>query len=166
MGILIGVFSVAIFTDWRFYRIPNVCVGAGALTGLIMTFVSDSALGLAAAAASMVIIFLAFYPFYLLGGVGAGDIKLFMMVGCYMKGDAMVHYLLVTMLMAAVCSILKMLAYKESRERLFYLMRYIKKAVLTGTMDEYQIDRTQKKCVIRLSIPAFVSLILMCAGAY
>ncbi len=166
MGILIGVFSVAIFTDWRFYRIPNVCVGAGALTGLIMTFVSDSALGLAAAAASMVIIFLAFYPFYLLGGVGAGDIKLFMMVGCYMKGDAMVHYLLVTMLMAAVCSILKMLAYKESRERLFYLMRYIKKAVLTGAMDEYQIDRTQKKCVIRLSIPAFVSLILMCAGAY
>ena len=131
-----------------------------------MTFVSDSVLGLAAAAASMVIIFLAFYPFYLLGGVGAGDIKLFMMVGCYMKGDALVHYLLVTMLMAAVCSILKMLAYKESRERLFYLMRYIKKAVLTGAMDEYQIDRTQKKCVIRLSIPAFVSLILMCAGAY
>ncbi len=166
MGILIGVFSVAIFTDWRFYRIPNVCVGAGALAGLIMTFVSDSVLGLAAAAASMVIIFLAFYPFYLLGGVGAGDIKLFMMVGCYMKGDALVHYLLVTMLMAAVCSILKMLAYKESRERLFYLMRYIKKAVLTGAMDEYQIDRTQKKCVIRLSIPAFVSLILMCAGAY
>ncbi len=68
--------------------------------------------------------------------------------------------------MAAVCSILKMLVYKESRERLFYLMRYIKKAVLTGAMDEYQIDRTQKKCVIRLSIPAFVSLILMCAGAY
>ncbi|MDE6911720.1 MAG: A24 family peptidase [Lachnospiraceae bacterium] len=166
MGILIGVFSVAIFTDWRFYRIPNVCVGAGALAGLIMTFVSDSVLGLAAAAASMVIIFLAFYPFYLLGGVGAGDIKLFMMVGCYMRGGALVHYLLVTMLMAAVCSILKMLAYKESRERLFYLMRYIKKAVLTGAMDEYQIDRTQKKCVIRLSIPAFVSLILMCAGAY
>lgn len=166
MGILIGVFSVAVFTDWRYYRIPNVCVGAGALAGLIMTFVSDSVLGLAAAAASMVIIFLAFYPFYLLGGVGAGDIKLFMMVGCYMKGDALVHYLLVTMLMAAVCSILKMLAYKESRERLFYLMRYIKKAVLTGAMDEYQIDRTQKKCVIRLSIPAFVSLILMCAGAY
>ena len=166
MGILIGVFSVAVFTDWRYYRIPNVCVGAGALAGLIMTFVSDSALGLAAAAASMVIIFLAFYPFYLLGGVGAGDIKLFMMVGCYMKGDALVHYLLVTMLMAAVCSILKMLAYKESRERLFYLMRYIKKAALTGAMDEYQIDRTQKKCVIRLSIPAFVSLILMCAGAY
>ncbi len=166
MGILIGVFSVAIFTDWRFYRIPNVCVGAGALAGLIMTFVSDSALGLAAAAASMVIIFLAFYPFYLLGGVGAGDIKLFMTAGCYMRGDALVHYLLVTMLMAAVCSILKMLAYKESRERLFYLMRYIKKAALTGAMDEYQIDRTQKKCVIRLSIPAFVSLILMCAGAY
>lgn len=115
---------------------------------------------------SMVIVFLSFYPFYLLGGIGAGDIKLFMMTGCYIRGDALVHYLLVTMLAAAAASILKMLVYAESRERLLYLLRYMKKVALTGVMDEYQIDRTRKKCVIRLSIPAFISLVLMCAGAY
>ncbi len=166
MGILIGVFLVAIFMDWRVYRIPNVCTGAGILAGLIMTFMSESAVGVVMAVMSMVIIFLSFYPFYLLGGIGAGDIKLFMMTGCYIRGDALVHYLLVTMLAAAAASILKMLVYAESRERLLYLLRYMKKVALTGVMDEYQIDRTRKKCVIRLSIPAFISLVLMCAGAY
>ena len=167
MGILIGVFSVAIFTDWRCYRIPNICIGIGAVAGLIMTYVSYSFAGILAALASMLIVFMAFYPFYLLGGIGAGDVKLFMMVGCYMKQDVLLRYLFVTMALAAVWSVVKMLVYAESRERLFYLGRYIRKAVLTGTIDEYQIDKTQKRCVIRLSIPAFISLLLMYyMGAY
>lgn len=166
MGILIGVFSVAVFWDWRYYRIPNICIAAGILSGLIMTYVSDSLGGLIMAMAVMFAVFLSFYPFYLLGGVGAGDIKLFMMAGCYIRGDRLVRYLFVTMLIAAGVSVLKMVLYVESRERLFYLMRYIRKAALTGAIDEYQIDKTQKRCVIRLSVPAFISLILLCGGVY
>lgn len=84
-----------------------------------------------------------------------------------MKQDVLLRYLFVTMALAAVWSVVKMLVYAESRERLFYLGRYIRKAVLTGTIDEYQIDKTQKRCVIRLSIPAFISLLLMYyMGAY
>ena len=36
MGILIGVFCVVIFMDWRYYRIPNVCILAGMTAGLVM----------------------------------------------------------------------------------------------------------------------------------
>ena len=166
MGILIGVFSVVIFMDWRFYRIPNPCVCIGAVAGMIMTFMSYSIAGVASALVSMLIIFMAFYPFYLLGGIGAGDVKLFMMVGCYIQGEALLRYLAVTMLIASAVSILKMIVYAESRERLFYLGRYIRKAVLTGAIDVYEIDRTQKRCVIRLSIPALLSLVLMCMEIY
>lgn len=166
MGILIGVFSAAIFMDWRYYRIPNVCIVAGMAAGLVMTYMSDSIMGIAKAGVSMIIVFLSFYPFYLMGGIGAGDVKLFMMVCYYVKGDRLVHYLFVTMLTAAGFSVLKMVLYAESRERLFYLVRYIRKAALTGVMDEYQIDKTQKKSMIRLSIPAMISLLLMCLGVY
>lgn len=166
MGILIGVFSVAIFTDWRCYRIPNTCICIGAVAGLIMTYVSYSFAGLLSSLAGMMIIFMAFYPFYLLGGIGAGDVKLFMMLGCFIQGDMLLRYMLVTMAIAAAWSVIKMLVFAESRERLFYLGRYIRKAALTGAMDEYQIDKTQKRCVIRLSIPAFISLLLMCMGVY
>lgn len=166
MGILIGVFSVAIFTDWRCYRIPNICICIGAVAGLIMTYVSYSFAGLLSSLAGMMIIFMAFYPFYLLGGIGAGDVKLFMMLGCFIQGDMLLRYMLVTMAIAAAWSVIKMLVFAESRERLFYLGRYIRKAALTGAIDEYQIDKTQKRCVIRLSIPAFISLLLMCMGVY
>ncbi len=42
MGILIGVFCVAIFMDWRFYRIPNVCIVIGMIAGLVLTSVNNS----------------------------------------------------------------------------------------------------------------------------
>ena len=169
MGILIGVFCVAIFMDWCHYRIPNACIIVGMTAGLIMTYMSYSLNGLLEAIGAAVVIFLAFYPFYLLGALGAGDIKLFMMVGCYhchMGTDGLVHYMLVTMAIAAVISAVKMAVYAESRERLFYLMRYLRKVAVTGTFDTYQTDKTQKRCVVRLSIPAFMGLVLMCAGVY
>lgn len=169
MGILISVFCVAIFMDWRYYRIPNICILVGMAAGFMMTYTSYSAAGLFEAFGAAAVIFLAFYPLYLLGALGAGDVKLFMMVGChgwYMEADRLIHYMLVTMMIAAVISTAKMAAYAESRERLFYLVRYLRKVAVTGTVDEYQIDKTQKRCVVRLSIPAFLSLLLMCAGVY
>lgn len=169
MGILIGVFCVVIFMDWYHYRIPNVCIVAGMAAGLVRTCMSCSADGLWEAVGAAAVIFFAFYPFYLLGALGAGDVKLFMMVACYrgcMGTGSLVHYMLVTMVIAAVVSVGKMAVYPESRERLFYLMRYLRKAAVTGTVDDYQIDRTRKQCVVRLSIPAFLSLLLMYAGLY
>lgn len=49
MGILIGVFSVAVFMDWRFYRIPNACIAAGMVNGMILTYMSFSWTGLVCA---------------------------------------------------------------------------------------------------------------------
>lgn len=169
MGILIGVFCVVIFMDWRYYRIPNICIIAGTATGLVMTYRSYAVMGLLEAASLAAVIFLAFYPFYLVGALGAGDVKLFMMMGCYrsyMGADGLIRYLLATMAIAAVISAGKMIVYAESRERLFYLARYLRKVAMTGVLDTYQIDRAQKRCVVRLSIPAFLSLLLMCVGAY
>lgn len=169
MGILIGVFCVVIFMDWRYYRIPNVCIFTGTAAGLLMTYRAYAVIGLLEAAGVSAVIFLAFYPFYLMGALGAGDVKLFMMVGSYrsyMETDGLIHYLLVTMAIAAAVSVVKMIVCAESRERLFYLVRYLRKAAMTGAVDPYQIDKTQKQCVVRLSIPAFLSLILMCVGVY
>ncbi|GFI23105.1 hypothetical protein IMSAGC011_01882 [Lachnospiraceae bacterium] len=166
MGILIGVFCVVIFMDWRFYRIPNACIVIGIVAGLILRSVTYPVIELIELLGTVVVVFLFLYPFYLLGALGAGDIKLFIMVACYIKGEQLMRYLLVTMLLAAVISILKMVLYEESRARLFYLGKYVRKVVMTGAMDEYQVDKKQRNCIIRLSIPAFISLLLLCTGIY
>lgn len=166
MEILIGVFCVAVFMDLRFYRIPNLCILVGVVSGLIMTCVSYSIEGMLEACVAMAAIFMAFYPFYLMGGLGAGDVKLLMMMGCFIRREHLIQYLLITFVLAAGISVVKLLLFQESRQRLFYLEKYLKKIALTGSMENYIVDKSNKRCVVRLSIPAFISLMMMCAGLY
>jgi prepilin peptidase CpaA len=166
MGILIGVFIVAIFTDLKYYKIPNLLIIFGMAAGLIITIYRFSLSALLQSFLCMAIIFVCFYPFYILGGIGAGDIKLFMMTACFIRNESLLNFILVTMIIGAVISIIKMIAFRESRERLIYLGRYIKKIVLTRTVDEYEIDKTNKRTLIRMAVPAFISLIIMYIGVY
>lgn len=166
MVILIGIFCAAVYMDLRFYKIPNLCILAGIISGLIMTCVSYSPIEMLAACAVMAMIFAAFYPFYLMGGLGAGDVKLLMMTGCFIPCERIMQYLLVTFAIAAAVSAVKIALFRESRERVLYFGRYLRKAALTGCVDSYRVDRTNKRCVIRLSVPAFVSLILLYKGVY
>ena len=166
MAIFIGVFCVAVYMDLRFYKIPNLCILVGITSGLIMTCMSYSVIGMFGTCIAMTTIFLAFYPFYLIGGLGAGDIKLLMMTACFIHNERFIKYLLVTFVLAAVISVTKMLFVRESRQRLFYLGQYLKKATITGSIDPYIVDKKDKRCVIRLSIPAFMSLMIMCLGIY
>lgn len=166
MVVLIGVLIVAVIADMRRYKIPNLCIVTGILAGVVMTFMSYYLSGVITAVVQMIIIFAVFYPFYLIGGLGAGDVKLFMMMSCWLQGERLFRYILVTMLIAGVISVIKMLFFKESRERLYYLGRYIRKTVLTGSIDEYEINTLQRKNVIRLSVPALAGVILMYLGVY
>ena len=166
MIILIAIFCAVVYTDLRFYKIPNACILAGMVSGLFLTCVSYSIGRMLLACMAMAIVFAVFYPFYLMGGLGAGDVKLLMMAGCFIQGMRLMQYLLITFMAAAVIAIIKMLLFCESRERLIYFGGYLRKAVCTQSIDEYKVDKNNKRCVIRLSVPAFISLIIMCAGIY
>ena len=71
---------------------------------------------LAQALLQMSIVFIVCYPFYLLKGLGAGDIKLFMMLGCYVMGTTFLHCLLVAMLLAGAWAMLKMVLYQRTTD--------------------------------------------------
>lgn len=166
MGILIGVLVIVTITDLRTYKIPNACILIGMTAGLYMTYMSYSAKGVVTAFGQMFLIFMAFYPFYLLKGIGAGDVKLLMMVATYIQGVRLFNYIFATMLIAAIISVIKMMCFIESRERLFYLLRYIRKTAVTGAIDDYKIDTSNKRSLIRLSVPALLSIVMMIVGVY
>ena len=161
MLFLVSILLVASIEDMRKCRIPNLCIAVGMIAGLIMTFVSYGALETGKALVQMVIIFFAFYPFYLLRGLGAGDCKLFMMLGCYFSDTKLLYCLLISLLIAAAVSIGKMIFYKESRERLCYLGRYLRKVAVTGAIDNYEVDKSSKKKIVRLALPTLCSVIII-----
>ena len=78
----------AVFVDMCRYKIPNLCIVVGMIAGLIMTYTSYSFAGVGKALAQAGLVFLVLYPFYLMRGLGAGDVKLFIMTACFFAGKA------------------------------------------------------------------------------
>mgnify|MGYP001566168994 CR=1 FL=1 len=100
---LVLLFAIVIYTDWRWLRIPNVVTYPVMLVGLALG-VAEAVpgelfvRGLADHVAALVLAFAISYPFYSMGGLKAGDAKLLMAVGA-VRG---VNFLLVSTLYGAL----------------------------------------------------------------
>jgi prepilin peptidase CpaA len=81
--ITLSVFSAAAaYTDIRFRRIPNLLVIAGLLSGIIVRIITEGITkGLLEAAIGTAAGFLIMLLFYMVGAIGAGDVKLFGAIG-------------------------------------------------------------------------------------
>ncbi|MDH4554916.1 hypothetical protein E8F11_06930 [Pseudomonas sp. BN417] len=88
--LLLGLLAVAVATDLRRHRIPNLLVLMGIVAGLGTQVVSVGFSGLTIGLLGMLTGFAIFLPLYILKGMAAGDVKLMAMVGSFfMYQDAM-----------------------------------------------------------------------------
>ncbi len=83
---LVALFLVVMYTDWRWLRIPNVITYPTMLLGLIVGAVEGFpgtlfVNGFLDHLVALVIAFAISYPFYAAGGLKAGDAKLLMAIG-------------------------------------------------------------------------------------
>lgn len=164
MVILICVLMIAVIVDITSYKIPNMCIAVGILTGFIRAFSLGGVEAMLRAAGLVVIVFAIGYPFYMMRGIGAGDVKLLMVIACYLPKEELKICAVTTMLIAGVAAILKMLLYRESRERFKYLLCYLRKLIWCQTLDTYEVNKQNKRCVIRLSVPMLCSVLLQVGG--
>lgn len=80
---LLALVGVAVFTDLREQRIPNWLTASGTLVGLILASLEMGGFPTLALVGSGIALALAF-PLFALGGLGAGDVKLFAAVGAFL----------------------------------------------------------------------------------
>lgn len=165
MIILICVLLMVSFVDICCYRIPNLWIGIGMAAGLLLTAIQGGASALLQSLLQVIIIFAAGWPFYLIKGLGAGDVKLFMVLGCYMRWEALVPCFFLSFLFAGAGVVIKLMFCRKSRERLLYFGRYCRKFILTGALDDYETDRDSRS-VIRLSVPVLCSTLLLVRGGF
>ncbi|NMG15029.1 A24 family peptidase [Aromatoleum bremense] len=94
LTILFGTLTITLFSDLRDRKVPNLLVLTGLLSALIFHGIADpgpgilsapgGAIGLLAAMAGIAVGFAALFPLYVLHAMGAGDVKLMMMVGAFL----------------------------------------------------------------------------------
>jgi prepilin peptidase CpaA len=81
IAIAFSVVFTAALVDYRKFCIPNYLTYSTIITGLVWHTLSPYGEGLATSAGGIAIGFLSLSPFFVVGGMGAGDVKLMMAVG-------------------------------------------------------------------------------------
>ncbi|HTM35097.1 MAG TPA: prepilin peptidase [Vicinamibacterales bacterium] len=78
------VAGVACLTDLRSARIPNVLTFSAVAAALVFHAAAPGGLGLQAAGLGLLVGLLVFFPFFALGAMGAGDVKLMAALGAWL----------------------------------------------------------------------------------
>ena len=88
--LLASLLAVAVWTDQRANRIPNLLTGIVLVSGLVLRTALDGVDGLGFAALGVVAGFVIFLFPYLRGGMAAGDVKLIAATGAYLGPIAVI----------------------------------------------------------------------------
>jgi len=97
-------------TDLTFRRIPNVLTLGAALAALIFHLFSNGAGGLLLSLSGWAVALLIFLPFFWLGGMGGGDVKLLAALGAWLGPGAAVVIALWTALVGGAMALILAIA--------------------------------------------------------
>lgn len=107
VALLVLLLLVAALIDWRSMRIPNWLTAGGAVLGLLMSMLMPPSphLGVSDALGGLALGLLLMLPMYLLGVMGAGDVKLMAMAGTYLGVPHTLHAVLFVFITGGVAAL-------------------------------------------------------------
>ncbi len=157
--------------DFKRDRIYNGWILFGILTGLFFHMQEGGWYGVCSAVIPMIIPFILLYPIYKIGALGAGDIKLFMVSGSFLKTEQLVHVIIVSFFAAALFSLMKMISEKNCKERTRYLLSYLLETCKTREWRLYdetciQDAHTYKSNKIHFALPICIGVMLGLGGLF
>ena len=134
LALLLAALAIALVTDLRQRKVPNALVAAGMVAGCFFHALAapgggvlaqpGGALGLGAALGGIAVGFALLLPLYALRAMGAGDVKLLMMVGAFL-GPLHTCGAAVLSFVAGGVLALGMALWQRSLPRLFANLRFL-----------------------------------------
>lgn len=171
--LIVLVLLLLLAAVWDFYRgkIPNALVLVGCGYGTIRLLLLGEILSFIPGIVFPVIVL---FPLYKIGVLGAGDIKLFSMLGFYFPFMEVLFCIFMAFLLGAVISIVSLIRYESFWERITYLLSYLKECFCQGHFRYYYLDskgRTNSgseydKSKIHFAIPIFIGVLLHIGGVF
>lgn len=158
IGAILGIGLAACATDIKSRRIPNVLTFGAAGAALIYQFVTGGTAGLQSAALGWVVGTAAFMPFFLLGGMGAGDVKLLAALGAWMGPGGAIWLAIYASLAGGVLAIGVALANGYLRTAATNVRNLLTFWALVGPrpMPELTLDHKSTAPRLAYAIPIFV----------
>ena len=102
---LLVLLAAAVVTDLKSHRIPNILLAPALSLALLFNTMHAGPDGLIVAVGGLTVGLAMLMPLYLVGGMGAGDVKLLGVVGCFLGPWGAVVAGMGTMMIGAICGI-------------------------------------------------------------
>lgn len=167
LAVLCLLLTTACGFDYRKRKIPNGLVAVMALTGMAFRFRRDGAVGVPLYLGEAATIVALLYFLYKISVVGAGDVKLLGAAAGYLPFNKIFLFSFVSLLIAAIISLVKLLVNKNFRERLSVFFGYLEDIAKKGALLSYPVTEGEKKAAtVCLSGPVLLSLLLCLGGVY
>jgi prepilin peptidase CpaA len=134
-SLLAALVAWAFVTDARSTRIPNYLTACGTAAGLLLNLIAGGWSGLLAAFAGFACGFGILFVLYMLGAVGAGDVKLFGAIGAISGGEFVLNGIMYSILYAGGIGVVILLLRREFMHGIkrvysalfgFFLLRHFK----------------------------------------
>lgn len=122
MTVILTILAItAAWFDLRKNIIPNRLLFSGMGIGILLRvtadIISSNYSDILIMASAVIILFICLWPFYVTGGLGAGDCKLFLMTGVFLPVKQTIFIVAGTFFIAAAWIVLLTVFYKMKKEK-------------------------------------------------
>lgn len=118
--------AAAVTKDMQTYRIPNALLAAGAVNGYFLRFLGDGFSGITDGTAGAALPLVLCAGLFVLSMLGAGDIKLMMVIGIYLGAVPILRVMLYACMIGGGMALVKILGFGLAGQRIAYFLDYFR----------------------------------------
>lgn len=152
--------------DIKEHRIPNGLVIAGIVAAFIIRFLDTGTEGCGRAFVSMLIPFGLLFPVYMLGMIGAGDIKFLCMFSAMLNWGQTLYLIFYACILGGIWSLIHMLRNGSLVRRFQYLKEYVVSVAGQKGVRKYFTPEQGYEDTIAFALPIGLSYVLHLGGMY
>lgn len=124
---------LGVFQDIKSFKIRNYTILSGVVTGILFNVMETGLKNLYIFLIALILPILILFPLFLFKVLGAGDIKLFSVVGCYLGISTLIQVMILSFFIGGILSVLYIIRTKSLYKSILRLKSYISK-----TLKEYR----------------------------
>lgn len=151
--------SLAVWMDIRTCRISNRLIASGLIMGLLIQMMESGLKGIGIFAINISIPVVLLYLLFLMRALGAGDIKMFSVIGSIWDLEILMLVICASFLTAALMSLWQLLYHRNLWARLRVFGDYVFRFMITGQLEKYPRVSDGKQNFIHFSAAVLIGFI-------
>lgn len=162
----VTVAAVAVIMDLRTGKVDNGWILFCTVMEILVCFLREGPGGMGKQITGMLLPVIIFAPLFLFHMIGAGDIKLFSVLGGIMGTEKILRCIIYAVTCGAGISLAILILNGDAFSRFWYLREYIREYFQTREIKPYYKRNVASPENFHFTIPVFMSVVLYAGGVY